>query len=116
MKQEIKERWTTALRSGEYEQGVGYLRYEGKFCCLGVLCDLAVKDGVMREKKLPSGSYGYGDDKLVGSLPVEVRDWADLPDGDPEVPFKNLPFPLSMLNDEKELSFKLIADIIERQL
>jgi len=36
----IKE-WVKALRSGEYKQGQSYLRSrDGKFCCLGVLCDL----------------------------------------------------------------------------
>lgn len=43
--------WVKALRSGEYKQGYGYLHYKrggkDKFCCLGVLCDLAVKNGVI---------------------------------------------------------------------
>ena len=44
MDPELKQRWLTALRSGEYEQGHEYLarldRGEEKpaFCCLGVLC------------------------------------------------------------------------------
>lgn len=42
--------WTTALESGEYTQGKGYLRKsvdgEDEFCCLGVLCDIAIKDGL----------------------------------------------------------------------
>ena len=29
-----------ALRSGEYEQARGELRYDDKYCCLGVACDI----------------------------------------------------------------------------
>lgn len=32
--------WVQALRSGEYEQGQDYLCRGGKFCCLGVLCEI----------------------------------------------------------------------------
>lgn len=35
-----KEKWLTALRSGEYTQIKGWLREYNGFCCLGVLCDL----------------------------------------------------------------------------
>jgi hypothetical protein len=37
----LKERWATALESGEYDQGNGSLQDNGKFCCLGVLCDIS---------------------------------------------------------------------------
>lgn len=43
----IKTKWLEALRSGEYQQGRVVLRttpqpdaQHGRFCCLGVLCDL----------------------------------------------------------------------------
>lgn len=32
--------WVKALRSGNYEQGQEYLCRDGKFCCLGVLCEI----------------------------------------------------------------------------
>lgn len=32
--------WVKALRSGDYEQGQDYLCRGGKFCCLGVLCEI----------------------------------------------------------------------------
>jgi hypothetical protein len=47
--------WINALTSGEYEQGTGLLRREVdavseaeryQYCCLGVLCDLAMKAGM----------------------------------------------------------------------
>lgn len=42
---EPRKLWVEALRSGEYEQTNGALRYEDKFCCLGVACDLYRKHG-----------------------------------------------------------------------
>lgn len=35
-----QKKWIEALRSGQYQQGAGSLNREGRFCCLGVLCDL----------------------------------------------------------------------------
>jgi hypothetical protein len=32
--------WVKALRSGDYEQGQEYLCRGGRFCCLGVLCEI----------------------------------------------------------------------------
>ncbi len=33
---EMKEKWLTDLKSGEFQQGKCYLHKNGKFCCLGV--------------------------------------------------------------------------------
>lgn len=33
--------WLSALRSGKYEQAEGVLCNYGRYCCLGVACDLA---------------------------------------------------------------------------
>lgn len=92
MNPEIKQKWVDALRSGQYEQGKMQLRTaRNEYCCLGVLCDLAVKDGVLREPfKTNIGTYIYGnsDEPSTGSvLPKSVREWAGLPSiGDPETP------------------------------
>ena len=40
MTPELKTKWIEALRSGKYEQGKHYLKVNGKFCCLGVLCEV----------------------------------------------------------------------------
>lgn len=38
---EFKKKWVSALKSGKYKQGSGYLRnVNDEFCCLGVACDL----------------------------------------------------------------------------
>jgi hypothetical protein len=41
MDAELKRKWVEALRSGTYHQAVGFLRNEDRFCCLGVLCQIA---------------------------------------------------------------------------
>ena len=51
MDQQLKEKWVSALRSGEYQQTDGHLKVSGllrgqsedkiSMCCLGVLCDVA---------------------------------------------------------------------------
>lgn len=40
----FKQRWVDALRSGEYEQGQHAMNCQGKFCCLGVLEEIAKED------------------------------------------------------------------------
>lgn len=71
MKPEVKEEWVKALRSGEYEQGEGFLCKNGRFCCLGVLIDVAVEgDWVLVEDSLGCGDY-WALDGNSGTLPVE---------------------------------------------
>ena len=84
MKAEIKKLWTDALRSGEYKQGYGMLRSkEDEFCCLGVLCELAVKAGVIppAEQSPYHDRYQYQDastglEDMVLTWPV--CEWAGL--------------------------------------
>lgn len=40
MTDEFKTRWLAALRSGDYAQGTGALRHDGRHCCVGVALDL----------------------------------------------------------------------------
>lgn len=58
MKRALKEAWVTALRSDEFPQARGLLHRlydengneaEG-FCCLGVLCEVAIREGLTVEK------------------------------------------------------------------
>ena len=44
MNPEVKKKWTSALRNGEYTQARNALTTDGSFCCLGVLCDLYIKE------------------------------------------------------------------------
>jgi len=38
----FKKKWIAALRSGEYEQGAGFLHntVQDRYCCLGVACEV----------------------------------------------------------------------------
>lgn len=47
MQKDVRDRWVKALRSGDYEQGSGYLCKENKYCCLGVLNDVQGNDFVL---------------------------------------------------------------------
>lgn len=41
MDSKLKAKWVKALLSGNYEQGTGAMFNDSKYCCLGVLCDVA---------------------------------------------------------------------------
>ena len=119
---EVKAQWLNALRSGEYKQGTGCLREGDKYCILGVLCDLYVKQ--VHEVEWDAGKerfslYGNG-----SSLPDQVSRWAGLGDNrlprNPYVDIKREGLlegrqPLAALNDEG-WSFEEIADLIEEHL
>lgn len=120
MKEDIKTEWVTALRSGNYSQSAGILRDDRGFCCLGVLCDLAVKAGVATsiESAIGEGTIAYLDkDALPGStgdvayLPQSVMKWAGLTASNPQAGDDYL----SSLNDNG-FSFEKIADVIEKEL
>jgi hypothetical protein len=42
--QEVKDKWITALESGDYKKGTGQLKNGNKYCCMGVLAEIT--DGV----------------------------------------------------------------------
>lgn len=114
-----------ALRSGEYSQGIGRLRYGDKFCCLGVACNIYQEltgNGKWHHHpsietmefvgRTPDGVF-YSE---AYNLPVAVRDFfgfkyggefnEDLADHDADS--------LIQLNDNGA-SFAEIADIIESE-
>lgn len=104
---EIKAKWLEALRSGEYKQGRVRLRTgESKFCCLGVLTDLYIKE-------TPAPKWGEGElNPSCCYLPNEVMKWADLRSVNPSDAEGMF---LSDHNDEG-LDFQTIADIIEKEI
>lgn len=63
-----------ALRSGKYKQGVGNLRSNGKYCCLGVACEIS---GLSKFKSTPIGVDADSYLQCRGALPEEVRDYYD---------------------------------------
>lgn len=125
MNEVVKEKWVKALRSGEYKQTIGKLSKEGKYCCLGVLCDLY-------EKETHSGEWepSNRDDKCLvfkaGGVqdteipPIPVVRWAG---------FKSIDdLTINRWDDEYALqgdlvdindsgnSFETIADLIEEYM
>jgi hypothetical protein len=116
---DIKQAWLAALRSGEYQQGQRALHTtDGRFCCLGVLCDLHAKAGGADWGAIWNGSRSYVD--RFDELPYEVQEWAELETGNPRV---NGVW-LSVYNDGsgegdepiRPHTFAEIADLIEAHL
>lgn len=144
MKPEIKEMWVNALRSGEYTQGLHQLTANNRFCCLGVLCDIARKCGVveLREGKDIQGIerlfYGTPEEFSIpyqhhvdgcaryNVLPKSVMEWSGLNENNPELNIQdddedwrnNGPYPVQVaeLNDELGYGFNRLARLIESQL
>lgn len=113
--------WVDALRSGEYEQGTGQLSRDGEYCCLGVLCELAHKKGLLDKDidSLGSGNVIYtdGDDRDEMMPPVSIRRWAGIDDWTVEREDEDedwVETELAVLNDDNGYSFDEIADLIER--
>lgn len=137
MNPEVKNRWVAALRSGNYNQGSGALRdINNGFCCLGVLCDLAVQDGIIPGPTRGDMKYRYDGNTEYPTSAVVV--WADLPTENPAVlhmiPNDNeyydydedeyeeewpseveVECTLAEINDD-HYTFGYIADLIEAQL
>jgi len=115
VKPEIKKKWVDALRSGEYAQGYEILHNEATdtYCCLGVLCDLAIKDGVPVDTVSFREITMFDDSSSV--LPKSVQKWAGISNKNPSVIDDGVINTLAGLNDAG-LEFYKIADIIEEQL
>lgn len=113
----IKKKWVGALRSGEYQQGRGRLNDNNAFCCLGVLCDLHVKETGGKWTRILSSKNGFEYKGTLVGLPDEVLKWANLNDfRGGEVIYQDDVLFFPALNDHLQLSFKQIADLIEAQL
>lgn len=120
MNADVKEKWLTALRSGDYKQGRGRLKAtkDGRttYCCLGVLCEVAITEGV----PLTVTTDSFYEDLTLTSfddssayLPEAVVQWADVSTnglfGDEGG--GNLTY----MNDTGK-TFEEIADVIEAKL
>lgn len=69
---EVRKQWTDALRSGAYEQGKHCLQISGRFCCLGVLCDILDPQGWGAEPG-PSGIVRH---RAMLGMPIDDILWA----------------------------------------
>lgn len=127
MNPEIKDRWVAALRSGKYKQGRKALSKisdtgETTYCCLGVLCELAVEDGLISRAPYTSPWSNlefnlYGEDNHKSFLPIVVMEWSGVNStmgyfsdvGAPTAEYSSL----VEANDDGA-TFEDIANIIER--
>lgn len=103
---ENRAKLVAALRSGEFTQATGQLATAEGHCCLGVACEVAIREGVIDH---------YPSINLFAPYPVEQ--WlgfhgegltAVMIDG--EVSHR---IGLAGLNDDYEFTFDEIADVIE---
>lgn len=81
----IRTRWIPALRSGDYTQATRVLRREEggvlSFCCLGVLCDLLIRDGYLHTSwdiSSLAGDDGKDGRQDLNTLPFVVANAFDL--------------------------------------
>lgn len=117
MKPEIKEKWIAALISGDYKQTKFRLRDQSGFCCMGVLCDLYLKENDDSWELSCSGSYSVLDESEI--IPTAVAEWAGMEDKNPWIMIDSelsKVTSLSGLNDDEEFKFPEIAQYIAEQL
>jgi hypothetical protein len=115
MNKRVKELWMKALRSGDYVQGIGALCYaqrDGtkKYCCLGVLCELARDEVDLVITRDSDRRLFNGEDAV---LPQTVIEWAGLSNPNPIIGVHG--HSAADLNDTGG-TFREIADLIEANL
>lgn len=120
MNETIKERWVSALRSKKFPQTKEHLKDNNGFCCLGVLCEIAVEDGVIAPPTKHPVTLEWLYENEGGTLPPKVMEWAEINEENPYVEYTQdggyFYDSLSELNDAKSMTFPEIADIIEKEL
>lgn len=78
IKREIYVEWLKRLRSGDYPQGVSYLRREeegkDRFCCWGILCEIAVESNIVT--RIPASNFESDEDGngIYAYQPVDSND------------------------------------------
>lgn len=128
MNAELKAKWLTALRSGEYRQGEECLfsPQDTSYCCLGVLCDVSgvgqwddrayyvVEDDASGH--LLPGNMALDIFGTMEGVPNGYDALVDYANQDGTLPFKNrdgYTESLTGLNDSGDFTFNQIADVIE---
>lgn len=121
MNKVVQELWAKALESEDFPQGRQALNKNNiKFCCLGVLIELAIQEGVAIDKyedERPGkkGVFRYGYSGQTGYLPGEIIAWAGLNSSDPSVTHNGATAGLSSFND-RGVKFTTLANLIRDQL
>lgn len=121
----FKEKWLSALRSGRWTQGKGFLNLGSTYCCLGVACDVLDPDGWVEGL---SGRFSFsGASGFPETETLKQMGWVDLSAGiiitdSLREKFPRLALPrfsgeecveLTALNDHYDWTFEEIADLLE---
>lgn len=109
---DLKKKWVNALRSGKYKKGTGYLHKvdksnHHKYCCLGVLCEVAGIPKGNKSQMSGSSVIGYKYTTDGRNLTEALCSKFDL-----LTSFVNA---LINLNDKRHKSFEYIAGYIEKE-
>jgi len=135
MNKGLVRQWVEALRSGKYKQGRKALRnIDDSYCCLGVLCDISKNTLDLtweHDSNDVCESEIYTMEKNGGVLPDSVWEYlgkdvnykVNISTTNSKIPksvIDSFIQPLShiylvTLNDQYQLSFEQIADIIEEE-
>lgn len=102
MKKSVAMKWIKALESGEYPQTRHTLQDENGYCCLGVLCSIALKSA-----RIKFDDKGFIGGQTLTSQPGVMK-WAGLKNPEGEI-YKKV---LLTLENDRGTSFKVIAQTI----
>lgn len=106
----IQTAWLEALESGKYEQGQLHLKYDNRYCCLGVLCEvMGLASGHTFEE---GGGYSDGLASSSTEVPPDAASKAGLNSGWGRIIGDAEHVSLIRLNDELGFDFKQIAAFI----
>lgn len=109
MNKQVKQKWVKALKSGKYKQGRSKLRnLNNEFCCIGVLCDLYLKENKQKWLKNEDNFYLKFENNFnhTATIPSVVKEWSELDD----------PWAFYTMNDRDNTTFPEIALYIENGL
>lgn len=128
MNPDIKAKWVEALRSGRYPQSQGSLNRQvafneipAGFCCLGVLCEIGVQDGVIARQDGVAFGGGHAMYRLIEDGEKDSDHyWADTMPSPGISAWAGLDVSaesdLAEMNDGGDLPFAEIAAFIEERL
>jgi hypothetical protein len=125
---DVKAKWVAALRSGNYEQGYHLLKYDNRYCCLGVFCEImrvpvsdTIEGAVLFDNEksvLPLSvqhEYGFSESEVYINLTQEnvqrLNEYIDVATNAFELDYTLL----TTVND-RGVPFDVIADLIEEHL
>ena len=119
MKKSIAKIWVEALKSGEYKQGTEYLCADGQYCCLGVLCDLYVKNV---DEDLPIVEKFKGESEVMITyynhdsevLPDVVQEWAGMATDTGKYLSDTLCESSLAIDNDNGATFEELADVIAK--